>query len=96
MLRNHDEITRHTNHDMIAMQQDVDLSISDKYVYISFDIDSLCQYTLSPSTGTPISSGLNMSHVKKVVDYLHDNNNKVIGVEIVEYNPLLGNKNSLL
>ena len=92
MLQDHKEITIQTNSDMISKNQDIDLSISDKYVYISFDIDALCQYSLSPSTGTPISSGLNMKHVENVMHYLRENNNKVVGVEIVEYNPLVGNK----
>ena len=58
------------------------------YIHLSLDIDGIDpKYT--PSTGTPVSKGLELYDVNSIIEYLV-NSNKDYTIDIVEYNPEIG------
>uniref|UniRef100_A0A6C0IL29 Arginase n=1 Tax=viral metagenome TaxID=1070528 RepID=A0A6C0IL29_9ZZZZ len=59
-----------------------------KYIHISCDIDGLDPVYM-PSTGTPVSNGLSMKHVKNIIRTAKP---RLVGFDLVEFNPLIGNK----
>lgn len=59
--------------------------------HISFDVDALDPFILN-STGTTAPHGLLTSHVKNIIGSAL-NQNKLVGLDVCEFNPLLGNKN---
>lgn len=60
------------------------------YIHLSLDIDGIDPKYM-PSTGTPVSNGLDLNEVISILDYLIISQ-KNYTIDIVEYNPLLGNK----
>ena len=68
------------------------MNVIDKYDYIhlSLDIDGIDPKYM-PSTGTPVSNGLDLKDVSYILDYLI-NSKKNYTIDIVEYNPLIGNQ----
>jgi arginase len=63
----------------------------DKSIYhLSFDIDALDSFYV-PSTGTPEPNGLSLDEGKYIVKTLK-NTSKLRHYDLVEYNPLIGNK----
>lgn len=59
------------------------------FIHISFDVDGLDPQFMS-STGTIAPSGLSAQDVKQIIKTSIDKNN-LIGLDVVEYNPELGN-----
>jgi len=59
-------------------------------IHISFDVDAL-DPTLLDSTGTLAPNGLNVNQVKNIINTAL-NVNKLVGLDIVELNPYLGNR----
>jgi len=55
-------------------------------IHISFDIDSIDPEYM-PSTGTPVSDGLLIEDVNQIIKLSND---KLISLDIVEYNPCIG------
>lgn len=62
---------------------------SSEYLLISFDVDAL-DPSYVDSTGCLAPNGLSPLDVKSVIDYAIQNN-KIIHLDIMEFNPLLGN-----
>ena len=60
------------------------------YIHLSLDIDGIDPKYM-PSTGTPVNNGLDLNQINTVFDYLI-NSNKNYTIDIVEYNPLIGNQ----
>lgn len=60
-------------------------------IHISFDVDALDPSILD-STGTTAINGLNTIQVKSIISKTLELN-KLIGLDIVEFNPILGNCN---
>jgi arginase len=60
--------------------------IKDNPVHISFDVDSIDPKYID-STGTLSDNGLELDNVRYLIECL----NNIISVDIVEFNPLLGN-----
>jgi arginase len=59
-----------------------------KYIHISCDIDGLDpQFT--PSTGTAVTGGLQVKHVIKIIN---TSKSRLVGFDLVEFNPLIGRK----
>lgn len=59
-----------------------------KYIHISCDIDGLDpQFT--PSTGTAVNGGL---QVKDVIKIIKTSKSRLVGFDLVEFNPLIGKK----
>ena len=58
------------------------------YIYISFDVDSLCSDLISTGTGTPVSKGFDVDEVLHIIKSFFDTQ-KVVCFEICEVNPLL-------
>lgn len=67
--------------------------IKDDYYHVSFDVDSLDPNVLD-STGTPVENGLGLYQTKHILDLLYQKN--LVGLDIVELNLELGNKNKSL
>jgi arginase len=64
------------------------------YIYISFDIDSI-EDSIVPGTGTPEPFGLGLDEVKFMLKRFWENKEvPLIGMELVEVNPLLDENNS--
>ena len=59
-----------------------------KHIHISCDIDSMSP-SIMPSTGTAVNNGLNVKHVTKIIDACKS---RLVGFDLVEFNPLIGNK----
>jgi len=59
-----------------------------KYIHISCDVDSM-DPTIMPSTGTPVDGGLS---IEDIIDIINCSKKKLIGIDIVEFNPLIGSK----
>jgi arginase len=57
-----------------------------KYIYISCDIDSM-DPSIMPSTGTPVKDGLLLEDVE---DIILASRNRLVGFDLVEFNPLIG------
>lgn len=64
-------------------------------IYISFDVDSMDCDLVSKGTGTPVSKGFDPTEVKQIINGIIASK-KVIGVEIVEVNPVLDNKGNFM
>ena len=58
------------------------------YIYVSFDVDSLCSDLISTGTGTPVSKGFDVDEVLEIIKSFFDTQ-KVVCFEICEVNPLL-------
>ena len=59
-----------------------------KYIHISCDIDGVDpQFT--PSTGTAVTGGLKVKHVIKIIN---TSKSRLVGFDLVEFNPLIGRK----
>lgn len=63
-------------------------------IHISFDMDSL-DPTVFSSVNTPIKNGLTLANVAYLFNYIR-NSTKLQSLDIVEYNPTLGNQNSVI
>lgn len=59
-----------------------------KYLLISFDVDALDPSILN-STGVMAPNGLSSKEVKQIIDYSY-NTNKLVHLDIMEFNPSLG------
>ena len=59
-----------------------------KYIHISCDIDGL-DPEFAPSTGTRSSNGLRVKNINKIINVSKD---RLVGFDLVEFNPLIGNK----
>ena len=59
-----------------------------KYIHISCDIDSM-DPIYTPSTGTIVQNGLS---VKNVISIIKASQNRLVGFDLVEFNPLIGKK----
>ena len=59
-----------------------------KYLLISFDVDALDPNILD-STGVMAPNGLSSQEVKEIIDYSYDTN-KLVHLDIMEFNPSLG------
>jgi arginase len=57
-------------------------------IHISCDIDSMDPHIM-PSTGTPVPNGLALKNVLNIIKAAKP---RLIGFDLVEFNPLLGNK----
>lgn len=64
------------------------------FIHISFDVDSLDPEILN-STGTMFEDGLTQMDVKKIISKSIETN-KLIALDVVEFNPELGNVNKSL
>ncbi len=60
-------------------------------IHISCDIDGIDPLQM-PSTGTPVNGGLTVDQVKNIIQV---SKNKLVGFDLVEFNPLIGNSNQL-
>jgi len=60
-----------------------------KYLMISFDVDAL-DPSYMDSTGVMAANGLTPKDVKYIIDYAYDSE-KLIHLDLMEFNPLLGN-----
>ncbi len=60
-------------------------------IHISCDIDGIDPLYM-PSTGTPVNGGLTVEQVKNIIQV---SKNKLIGFDLVEFNPLVGNSTQL-
>jgi arginase len=60
-----------------------------KYLLISFDVDALDPEYMD-STGVIASNGLTPNEVKQTIEYAYEQN-KLVHLDIMEFNPLLGN-----
>ena len=58
-------------------------------IYISFDVDCL-DPSIMKSVNTPVKNGLSMKKIKNAFKYVK-NSNKLIALDIVEYNPTIEN-----
>ena len=63
-------------------------------IHISFDMDSL-DPTVFSSVNTPIKNGLTLANVAYLFNYIR-NSKKLQSLDVVEYNPTLGNQNSVI
>lgn len=66
----------------------------DRPVYISIDIDSI-DIAYIDSVNSPYSLGFKIEDIYKIVDYLN-RNYRVVGIDFVEFNPLVGNSEKSL
>ncbi len=72
--------------------QEIIKKITAPHIYLSIDIDVLDpQY--APGTGVPVPNGINKEQVLKFIDAIVCSG-RVVGVELVEVNPLLDNQNN--
>ena len=62
-----------------------------KYIYISCDVDSM-DPSIMPSTGTPVAEGLLL---KDVIDIINISRKKLVGFDLVEFNPMIGSKKDI-
>ena len=60
-------------------------------LYISFDVDSMDCDLISYGTGTPVAKGFDQYEVIAIIDQIIKTK-KVVGIEVVEVNPLLDTK----
>jgi len=60
-------------------------------IHISCDIDGIDPIHM-PSTGTPVPNGLTVDQVNKIIQV---SKKKLVGFDLVEFNPLIGNQNQL-
>ncbi len=60
-------------------------------IYVNFDMDSI-DPSIAPGTGTPVAGGLTYREAHLVMEMLHDSR-RVIGVDLVETNPALDERN---
>ena len=66
------------------------LSIKEKDLHVSFDVDSI-DPLIVPSTGTPVIGGLTCREAYYLAELISDTN-RLRSLDIVEINPLLGTK----
>lgn len=59
-------------------------------IHLSFDIDGL-DFTIVPSTGTPVHGGLTLREGITIVESLMKTK-RLQGIDLVEINPCLGNE----
>jgi len=60
--------------------------------HVSFDLDSL-DPDIAPGVGTPVRGGINLREAHLMMEMIADSG-KMIGLEIVELNPILDNRNT--
>jgi len=58
------------------------------HIHISCDIDSM-DPNIMPSTGTPVPNGLTLKNVAKIIKAAKP---RLVGFDLVEFNPLIGDK----
>lgn len=63
-----------------------------KFIYISFDVDSMDPEIVSYGTGTPVEEGFSPIEVKQLIEKIISDSKKVVCFEMVEINPVLDNK----
>ena len=66
-------------------------SHSAKNIHISCDIDGIDPLFM-PSTGTPVLNGLSVDDVCQIIN---GTKNRLVGFDLVEFNPLIGNSKEL-
>jgi len=59
-----------------------------RHIHISCDIDSMDPHIM-PSTGTPVPQGLTLKNVLNIIKVAKP---RLIGFDLVEFNPLIGNR----
>lgn len=59
-----------------------------KKIHISCDIDGI-DPSYMPSTGTPVPNGLS---VESVCNIINRSKNRLVGLDLVEFNPMIGNE----
>lgn len=79
------------NNDFENKLEEINNFIKNKRIYITFDVDAL-DPSLVSSTGTPVENGLNLHQANKIFDVLSNHN--IISMDLVEFNPLIGNSES--
>jgi arginase len=62
--------------------------------HLSFDVDGI-DSSIIPSTGTPVSDGLSLEDGKEVIRTMVETQ-RLISMDLVEFNPQLGDKDELL
>lgn len=62
-----------------------------KNIHISCDIDGIDPMFM-PSTGTPVPNGLTVDDVCQIINI---SKSKLVGIDLVEFNPLVGNSKDL-
>lgn len=62
-----------------------------KNIHVSCDIDGI-DPMLMPSTGTPVPNGLTVDDVCQIINV---SKKKLVGIDLVEFNPLVGNPKDL-
>ena len=65
-----------------------------KYIYISFDVDSMDADRISDGTGTPVAKGFDPEEIASMISLLCSSG-KVVCIEVCEINPLLDTKNKM-
>ncbi|MCL2873683.1 MAG: arginase [Defluviitaleaceae bacterium] len=60
-------------------------------IFLSFDLDAI-DPTAAPGVGTPVNGGLTYREAHLLCEYLASTN-KLLGIEVVELNPILDNRN---
>lgn len=60
-------------------------------IYLSFDLDAI-DPSAAPGVGTPVNGGITYREAHLLCEYIASSN-KLLGVEIVELNPILDDKN---
>ena len=60
-------------------------------IHVSFDVD-VCDPTIAPGVGTPVKGGLDYREAHMVMELIADSQ-RLIGLDIVEVNPILDSQN---
>lgn len=82
-----DDINKHSLNDILS-----NVYKNSEAIHLSFDVDALDPVYIS-CTGTPVKYGLSLNDATKIITKLKP---KIISSDIVEFNPLLGNKKQAL
>jgi arginase len=61
-------------------------------VHLSLDIDGI-DPVFCPSTGTPVTDGLNIEHIITIINHYHS---KMVSMDLVEFNPLIGKEEDIV
>ena len=94
---------KENNIDFISMQMLQNYSLKDllevlddselfPYIHLSIDVDSIDPLYF-PSTGTPSPNGLNPEDILDIISFYHP---QIVGMDLVEFNPHIGNKDDIL
>ena len=68
------------------------IMVKSEAIHLSFDVDALDPEIIS-CTGTTVPNGLSMNQGKEIINKLSP---KIISADVVEFNPLLGNKQTAI